>query len=108
LGGGISRLPNSDEVIVKKISLLLAVLGFSVAGSAVAAQSTKDVSPHAVGERSVYSERATIERIKAVGRVCVDGKDCEGAPVAAAAAAPAAAGGAGRSGDAVYNASCAG
>lgn len=107
LGGGISRLPNSDEVIVKKISLLLAVLGFSVAGSAVAAQSTKDVSPHAVGERSVYSERATIERIKAVGRVCVDGKDCEGAPVAAVAA-PAAAGGAGRSGDAVYNASCAG
>ncbi len=91
---------------MKKISLLLAVLGFSVAGSALAAQTTKDVSPHAVGERSVYSERATIERIKAVGRVCVEGKECEGAPVAAVAAAPAAAGGAGRSGDAVYTASC--
>lgn len=92
---------------MKKISLLIAVLGFSVAGSALAAKTTKDVSPHAVGERSVYSERATIERIKAVGRVCVEGKECEGAPVAAVAAAPVA-GGAGRSGDAVYNASCSG
>lgn len=97
---------NSDEVIVKKISLLLAVLGLSMAGSALAAQTTKDVSPHALGERSAFSERATIERIKAVGRVCVEGKECEGAPVAAAAAPVAAAGGAGRSGDAVYNASC--
>lgn len=92
---------------MKKISLLLAVLGLSVAGSAMAAKTTKDVSPHALGERSVYSERATVERIKAVGRVCVEGKECEGAPVAAVAAAPVA-GGAGRSGDAVYNASCAG
>lgn len=91
---------------MKKISLLLAVLGFSVAGSALAAKTTKDVSPHALGERSVYSERATIDRIKAVGRVCVEGKECEGAPVAAVAAAPAAAGGAGRSGDAVYNTNC--
>jgi len=93
---------------VKKISLLLAVLGLSVAGSALAAQTTKDVSPHALGERSIYSERATIERITAVGRVCVEGKECEGAP-AAVAAAPAAADGAaaaGRPGDAVYNASC--
>jgi cytochrome c5 len=87
---------------VKKISLLLAVLGFSVAGSALAAKSTKDVSPHALGERGVYTERSTIERIKPVGAVCVEGK-CE----AAAAAAPAA-GGAPRAGDAVYTASCAG
>ncbi|MDO8267162.1 MAG: c-type cytochrome [Moraxellaceae bacterium] len=92
---------------MKKISLLLAVLGLSVAGSALAAKTTKDVSPHALGDRSVYSERSTIERITAVGRVCVEGKECEGAPVAAVAAAPAA-GGAARSGDAVYNASCAG
>lgn len=90
---------------MKKISLLLAVLGLSVAGSALAAKTTKDVSPYALGERSVYSERATIERIKPVGRVCVEGKECEGAPVAAAAAAPAA-GGAARSGDAVYTATC--
>lgn len=90
---------------MKKISLLLAVLGLSMAGATVAAQSTKDVSPHAVGERSVFSERATIERIKAVGRVCVEGKECAGAtPVAAAGAA----GGAPRAGDVVYNASCAG
>lgn len=89
-----------------KISLLLAVLGLSVAGSALAAKSTKDVSPHALGDRSVYSDRATIERITAVGRVCVEGKECEGAPVAAAASAAPAAGGAARSGDAVYTASC--
>lgn len=104
-GRVLACLPNSDEVIVTKISLLLAVLGLSVAGSALAAKSTKDVSPHALGDRSVYSERSTIERITAVGRVCVEGKECEGAPVAAVAAAPAA-GGAARSGDAVYTASC--
>jgi cytochrome c5 len=92
------------EVAVKKISLLLAVLGFSVAGSALAAKSTKDVSPHAVGERGVYTQRATIDRIKPVGEVCVEGKECAGAQAAAAPAA----GGAPRAGDAVYNASCAG
>lgn len=96
---------DSAEVVVKKISLLLAVLGFSVAGSALAAKSTKDVSPHAMGERGVYTERATVERIKPVGTVCVEGQECAG--VQAAAAAPAAAG-APRSGEAVYNASCAG
>lgn len=92
---------------MKKISLILALFGLSFAGAAVAAPSTKDVSPHALGDRSVYSQRATIERIKPVGAVCVEGQPCEGvaAPVAAA---PAAGGGAtaARSGDAVYNASC--
>ncbi|MDF2447306.1 MAG: putative cytochrome c5 [Moraxellaceae bacterium] len=90
---------------MKKISLLLAVFGLSVAGSALAAKTTKDVSPHPVGERGVYTQRATIERIKPVGSVCVEGQPCEG--VQAAAAAPAA-GGAPRAGDVVYNASCAG
>jgi cytochrome c5 len=90
---------------VKKISLLLAVFGLSVAGSALAAKTTKDVSPHPVGERGVYTQRATIDRIKPVGSVCVEGQPCEG--VQAAAAAPAA-GGAPRAGDVVYNASCAG
>jgi cytochrome c5 len=90
---------------VKKISLMLAVIGFSVAGSALAAKSTKDVSPHPLGERGVYTERSTIERIKPVGSVCVEGKECAGVQATAAAAAP---GGAPRAGDAVYNASCAG
>lgn len=88
---------------MKKISLLLALFGLSLAGSAVAAQSTKDVSPYALGERGVYSKRATIERIKPVGEVCVEGKDCAGA----AAAAPAA-GAAPRSGEQVFTAVCAG
>lgn len=93
------------EVAVKKTSLLLAVLGLSVAGFAAAAPSTKDISKYPLGERGVYTERATTDRIKPVGKVCVEGKECEG--VAAVAAAPAA-GGAPRSGEAVYNASCAG
>ena len=89
---------------MKKISLILALFGLSLAGSAVAAQSTKDVSPHALGERGVYSKRATIERIKPVGEACVEGQDCGGA---AAAAAPAA-GAAPRSGDQVFNSVCQG
>lgn len=88
---------------MKKISLILALFGLSLAGSAVAAQSTKDVSPHALGERGVYSERATIERIKLVGEACVEGQDCGGA----AAAAPAA-GAAPRSGDQVFSSVCQG
>ena len=90
---------------MKKISLILALFGLSLAGAAVAAPSTKDVSPHALGDRSVYSQRATIERIKPIGSVCVEGQPCEG--VAAPFAAAPAAGGAARAGDVVYNASCA-
>ncbi len=88
---------------MKKISLLLAVLGFSVASSAMAAKTTHEVSKYPLGERGVYTERATAERIQAVGKVCVEGKECEG--VAAAASAPAA-GAAPRSGEDVYKASC--
>lgn len=90
---------------MKKISLLLAVLGLSVAGSALAAKTTKEISQYPMGERGVYSERATVERIKPIGSVCVEGKECAG--VTASAAAPAA-GGAPRSGEQIYNASCAG
>lgn len=90
---------------MKKISLLLAVLGLSVAGSALAAKTTKEISQYPVGERGVYSERATAERIKPVGSVCVEGKECAG--VTASVAAPAA-GGAARSGEQIYNANCAG
>jgi cytochrome c5 len=93
------------EVTVKKISLFLAVLGLSVAGSALAAKTTKEISQYPVGERGVYSERATAERIKAVGTVCVEGKECAGV---AASAAASTAGGAARSGEQVYNANCAG
>ncbi|MCC2639286.1 MAG: putative cytochrome c5 [Moraxellaceae bacterium] len=87
------------------MSLILALFGLTVAGSALAAKSTKDVSPHPVGERGIYTQRATIERIKPVGSACVEGQPCEG--VQAAAAGPVA-GAAPRAGDVVYNASCAG
>lgn len=91
---------------MKKSSLLLALLGFSLAGSALAAKSTKDVSPYPLGERGVYTERATIERIKPVGSVCVEGKECEGAQAVAAAGGAAAA--APRSGEQVFNSTCQG
>jgi cytochrome c5 len=86
------------EVAVKKISLLLAVLGLSVAGSAIAAQSAD-------------ADSALIKRITPVGSVCVEGKACDGvvqptAPVAATAATPAAAAGGARSGEQVFNAYC--
>lgn len=90
---------------MKKVSLFLAVLGLSVAGSALAAKTTKEISPYPMGERGVYTERATVERIKPVGSVCVEGKECAG--VATSAAAPAA-GGAARSGEQIYGANCAG
>jgi cytochrome c5 len=90
---------------VKKVSLFLAVLGLSVAGVAVAAKTTKEISQHPIGERGVYSERATAERIKPVGSVCVEGKECAG--VITSAAAPTA-GGAARSGEQIYGANCAG
>jgi cytochrome c5 len=88
---------------VKKITLLLAVLGFSVAGSALAAQTTKEISKYPLGERSINSARATAERVTAVGAVCVEGKPCEGVVASAAAPAP---GAAPRSGDQIYTSNC--
>ena len=90
---------------MKKITLLLAVFGLSVAGSALAAKSTKEISRYPLGERGVYTQRSTIERITPVGSACVEGKECAGAT--ALASAPAA-GGAPRSGEQVYNGNCAG
>lgn len=84
---------------MRKVSLLLIAILGSVAGAALAAAS-KDVSPHPLGERSVFSNRAIAERIKPVGTVCVEGEECgSGAVADTAAAAP-------RSGSEVYNAAC--
>jgi cytochrome c5 len=103
LRGRVFRRDHANEATVKKISLLLSLLGLSLASVAMA-DTTKNISPYPVGERSVFSERATIDRIKPVGDVCVEGKPCD---VSAAAAAPAAAGGgAPRTGDQVFGAVC--
>lgn len=89
-----------------RLSAVLALLGLVAVGNALAAP-TKEISSHPLGERSVFSERATIERIKPVGSVCVEGtqdKACSApAPVAAAGASAAP-----RTGDQVYGAVCAG
>lgn len=84
--------------IVKKLSLLLIASLVFASGSLIAGQSTKEVSPHPLGQRSIFSDRAIVERIKPTGSVCVEGEEC-GTAAAAVAAGP-------RSGDAVYNGAC--
>ncbi|RJG18792.1 cytochrome c5 family protein [Alcanivorax profundi] len=79
---------------------LVLVAALFAAGN-VAAKSTKEISPYPLGERSVFSDRATAERIKPVGSVCVEGEECG---TAAAAGEEVASGP--RSGEEVYNASC--
>lgn len=73
---------------MKKITSALVALGMGIALSASVQANTSD--------------EAVVERIKAVGSVCIEGDDsCGGAaPVAAA-------GGAARSGEEVYNTKCA-
>ena len=75
----------------KKAGGLLAALllvGVSVAAQAV---NMDKVSQEPLGERSIFSDRATNERLAPVGKVCVQGEECAGETVAAApAAAPAA------------------
>lgn len=88
---------------MKKVVSLFALLALVVAAP-VMAQSTKDISEFPLGERSIYSERAVIERIKLSGEVCLEGQPC----AAAVVAAPAAAGGAPRSGEQVVTAVCSG
>ena len=87
---------------MKKIAMLMAAVGFVLA-SPVMAKSTQEISDRPLGERSLFSQRAIIERITMAGHVCLEGEPC-----AAAVAAPPAAGGAPRSGDEVVSAVCAG
>lgn len=82
---------------MKKLSLMLVASLVFAAGN-VLAQSTKEISPYPLGERSIFSERAIEDRIKPVGSVCVEGEEC-GTAAAAVASGP-------RAGDAVYNAAC--
>ena len=91
---------------MKKISFLLSVCGLCLATSTFA-ETTKDISPYPVGDRSELSERAIADRIKPVGDVCVEGEKCD---IAAAAAAPAAAGGGGpaKTGEQVFSTVCTG
>lgn len=88
-----------EEVITVKKLFVTAALSALLASGAVLAKSTKEISPHAFGERSTFSERAIAERIRPVGSVCVEGEEC-GAPAAAQVAAGP------RAGDAVYNTAC--
>jgi cytochrome c5 len=85
---------------VKKFALLLAGVGL-VLSMAAQAKSTKEISLYPLGERGLFSERATIDRISMAGSVCYEGDTC------AAAAAPLVAAGP-RSGDEVIAAVCGG
>lgn len=81
-----------------KTLIALTALTALACAAPVVAKSAKEVSPHGLGERSVFSERATAERVKPVGQVCIEGEDCAAAVVEVAAAP--------RSGEAVYNGAC--
>ncbi len=87
---------------MKKFALMLAGVGL-VLSVAAQAKSTKEISQYPLGDRGLFSERATIERIDMVGTVCYEGDPC----AAAAVAAPVVAAGP-RSGDEIVTAVCAG
>lgn len=63
---------------------VLLLLGVSVAAQAV---NMDKISKEPLGERSVFSDRATNERLAPVGKVCVQGEECATATVAATPAA---------------------
>lgn len=72
-------------------SLLAAMLLLGVSMAAQAVNMDK-ISKEPLGERSLFSDRATNERLAPVGQVCVQGEKCAVASVAATpTAAPAAA-----------------
>ncbi|MCU5787581.1 cytochrome c5 [Alcanivorax marinus] len=81
----------------KMLSASLVLLATLFAGMASAAES----SSYPLGQRSIFSDRATAERLKPVGSVCVEGEEC-GSQVAAAEGS-----GEPRSGEEVYNTGCA-
>lgn len=84
---------------MNKLAIFFAVLlaAVSVVGHA---GSSKQVSPHALGERSVFSDRAIEQRIRPSGNVCVAGEDCGVVAEAVVDDGP-------RSGEQVYNTACA-
>lgn len=88
---------------MNKIAVIsLAILATLLAGVTHGARSTKEISPHGLGDRSVFSERAIAERLRPVGTVCIEGDECgpAAAAIETASAEP-------RSGEQVYGAACA-
>ena len=83
----------------KVLTASLVLLTTVFAGNAALAA---EKSSYPLGERSILSDRATAERLKPVGSVCVEGEDC-GSAVADAG------GGSGepRDGTTVYDSGCA-
>jgi cytochrome c5 len=58
-------------------------------GVAAQAETMNQISPYPLGERSVFSDRATNARLAPVGHVCVEGQKCEDASAATVASASA-------------------
>ena len=85
---------------MNKLAILFAAVLASLSAIGYAA-SSKEISPHALGERSVFSDRAIAERIRPAGTVCVTGEECGVvAEEVVADAGP-------RSGQQVYETACA-
>lgn len=66
----------------KSLAFLVALMLTTAASTAMAA-SIKDISEHPVGERSIKSVRAINERTKPVGKVCLEGEECQQGTVTA-------------------------
>lgn len=86
----------------KMLTASLVLVATLFAAGSVAAKSTKEISPYPLGERSVFSERATAERLEPVGSVCVEGDECGSAAAVTeeVASGP-------RSGEQVHQSACA-
>jgi len=84
----------------KMLTASLVLLATVFAGNAALAA---EKSSYPLGERSILSDRATAERLKPVGSVCVEGEDC-GSQMADAGDA---ASGEPRDGATVYSSGCA-
>lgn len=74
------NFPNLNKSLAFLVALLL-----TVAASTTMAASIKDISQYPVGERSIKSVRAINERTKPVGKVCLEGEECQQETVAAKA-----------------------
>ena len=85
---------------MQMIKMMLAMVLSVMMGSAFAA-TTND---HPLGDRSIFSDRATKERLAADAKVCVAGKECASANTVAAAPAASAAP---ATPEQIYNQSCA-
>lgn len=90
------------QILVSSLVFTAGIFSFTMPAS-IASAAPQD---YPLGQRSIFSERATRERVSSLGQVCLKGESCAGASAPAAAVAEESAGGP-RSGEEIYNSVCA-